>query len=327
MKRIHWRELAACIIVGAAASCASEHPPGNVIPETRAQTLALAQVPGATVKSHELEREGGRWIYSYDLEVRGQEGVEEIHVDALTGEVLAHEHEGAGVERREEEDEAGEEASGAPSNPATVRTPYAPDIEADEFADRIDNPFFPLVPGTALRYASTDGGETGTVTVTDRTRTVMGITATVVLDQVYSDGELAEETYDWYAQDEEGNVWYMGEDSRELEGGQVTSTAGSWEAGRDGALPGIIMLAQPAVGQRYRQEYLEGEAADIGKVLELGVSVTTPYGSFQDCIRTENTTPLEPRVRETKVYCRGVGLVLENEGPGSRNELVAVERN
>lgn len=316
-----------------AAACAGARPPENVIPESDAQAAALAAVPGATVQDRELEKEGGRWIYSFDLVVSGREGIEEIHVDALTGEVVGREHEGAAEERGEADEEGTEpgeelpEARARTSNPAPVAEPYEPAFDASAMADRIDNPFFPLVPGTTFRYANANEGETGAVTVTDERRTVMGVPVTVVLDRVYADGELEEETYDWYAQDSDGNVWYMGEDTREMEEGQTVSTSGSWEAGRQGALPGIIMLARPTRGRRYRQEYRRGAAEDVGRVLEQGVRVTVPYGSFSDCIRTEDTTPLEPAVRETKVYCRGVGLVLEDEGAGSRNELVAVEKS
>lgn len=319
----------AWILLCTGSACAGPQPPEDVLPETQARAAALAEVPGARVRSQELEREQGTWVYSYDLEVAGREGVEEILIDAVTGEVVAREHETPEQERLEKEreppEEAGAAAAGSGTHPAAVATPYEPDVDPASFVDRVDNPYFPLTPGTVFRYANSNGRATNVVTVTDRTKEVMGIAATVVLDRGYADGELVEETYDWYAQDRRGNVWYLGEDSREMEKGRAVSTSGSWEAGRDGARPGIIMLAHPAPGERYRQEYREGEAEDIGTVLETGAEVTVPYGAFSDCVRTEDTTPLEPDVRETKVYCRGTGLVLENEGPDSRNRLVAVE--
>lgn len=212
------------------------------------------------------------------------------------------------------------------TGPSLARDPR-PEVDPSDFVDRIDNPYFPLEPGTVFRYANGDGRGTNVVTVTAERKTVMGIRATVVLDEEFSAGVPVESTYDWYAQDREGTVWYLGEDTREVERERVVSSAGSWEAGREGARPGILMLAHPVPGERYRQEYLEGEAEDMGRVLEVDVSATVPAGTWDDCIRTEDTTPLEPEVRETKVYCRGVGLVLEDEGPGSRNELVAVERH
>jgi len=221
--------------------------------------------------------------------------------------------------------EAEESEAGARTTSAPVTQPYEPHIDAGDFVARVDNPFFPLVPGTVFRYESTSG-EKGVVTVTDRTRKIAGISATVVHDQVFEEGELAEDTYDWYAQDRAGNVWYLGEDSHEMQNGQEISTTGSWETGQAGAKPGLAMPAQPSVGQAYRQEYRPGVAEDQGRIEAIGVSATVPYGAFDDCIRTVDTTPLEPAVRETKLYCRDVGLVQENEGPESVNRLVAVDR-
>ena len=130
-------------------------------------------------------------------------------------------------------------------------------------------------------------------------------------DTVTVDDELVEDTYDWYAQDKEGNVWYMGEDSKEYEDGAVVSTEGSWEAGVDGAKPGMIMKGNPQAGDSYRQEYYKGEAEDMAKVISLNESVSVPYGSFENCLQTEEWTPLEPDVLEHKYYAPSVGLVLE----------------
>ncbi len=315
------------------AACAG-HPPENRVPEADARAAALALVPGATVNGQELEREGGRWIYSFDLLVAGRPGVEEVHVDAVTGKVLAREHEGPGDEATEAAQERGDggvaaeaAAPGASTEtPAPVTGPYEPAIVARDFVAGVDNPYFPLVPGTVYRYESTNG-EKNVVTVTDQTEDIQGIAATVVLDQEYGDdGALAEETYDWYAQDRAGNVWYLGEASREMANGRVVSTTGSWRAGEAGARPGLIMPAHPAVGQAYRQEYRKGVAEDEGRVSAVNVSATVPYGSFNDCIGTVDTTPLEPSVRETKLYCRGLGLVQEDEGPGAVNRLISVAR-
>ena len=126
----------------------------------------------------------------------------------------------------------------------------------------------------------------------------MGVTTIVVWDRVWLNNELIEETYDWYAQDKEGNVWYFGEDSKEYENGMVVSTKGSWEAGVDGAKPGIIMEAHLRVGESYRQEYYKGEAEDMADVVAVGVTVTIPYGTFEDCLKTRNWSQIDPNLNE-----------------------------
>lgn len=148
------------------------------------------------------------------------------------------------------------------------------------------------------------------VEVTDQTRDIAGITATVVHDQVTEDGELVEDTFDWYAQDAQGNLWYLGEDTKEYEGGEVVSTAGSWEHGVDGALAGIILPASVAAGQAFRQEYYAGEAEDNAMILSVSEFVAVAFGSFEDVIMTRDTTPLEPDILEYKFYAPGVGLVM-----------------
>lgn len=202
---------------------------------------------------------------------------------------------------------------------------------ASDFVALADNPYYPLIPGTTFQYHSDtpDGTEINTVEVTHDTRMILGIAATVVHDRVYLDGELTEDTYDWYAQDVEGNVWYLGEFSCEIEGGQCASTEGSWEAGVSGATAGIIMWANPAAhrGETYRQEFLEGEAEDVAKVLRSNASVETPYGSFTGCLETMDWSLLEPADREHKFYCPGTGLVLEVSPSGGRvkNELENIQ--
>ncbi len=129
----------------------------------------------------------------------------------------------------------------------------------------------------------------------------------MVDDRAWEGGQLIEKTYDWFAQDKEGTVWYFGEDTKEYENGEVVSTKGSWEAGVDGAKPGIIMQADPKVGQTYRQEYYPGEAEDMAKVLSLDASVTVPYGFFDHVLETKEWTPLQPVFFEKKYYVRGVG--------------------
>lgn len=165
------------------------------------------------------------------------------------------------------------------------------------------------------------------VIVTNQTREVMGITCMVVRDTVTIDGEMMEDTYDWYAQDTHGNVWYMGEDSKEFEDGKFTTSEGSWEAGLDGAKPGIIMLANPLEGLYYRQEYYKDEAEDMGAVIKLNESKTVSYGSFNNLLVIKDFTPLEPGIAEYKYFAPGIGLICEEvvEGGAGRIELKSIE--
>ncbi|MCV0402620.1 MAG: hypothetical protein K5924_02800 [Chloroflexi bacterium] len=208
----------------------------------------------------------------------------------------------------------------AGSHPAAVASdaPYAPDIDPANFTTTIDNPYFPLVPGTRWVLNGTGGtsNEVTVLEVLDETRTVMGVECVVVRDIVTRDGQPIEITDDWFAQDVDGNVWYFGEDTGEYADGEVVSTAGAWEAGVDGAQPGILMPGDPTIGAAYRQEYYAGEAEDMGKVVELGASVTTPLGSWDDVLVTEDWTPLSPGITERKYYARGIGLVKEHHVGG-----------
>ncbi len=204
------------------------------------------------------------------------------------------------------------------ANPAPVAKgqSYQPDVPPpSEFVATVDNPYMPWIPGTKMVFEGVSDGqrERNVVFVTDRTEMVMGVAATVVHDQVFSaNGDLAEDTFDWYAQDTAGNVWYFGEDTAEYKNGSVTSTAGSWKAGVDGAQPGVVMLAQPTVGEAYHQEFRKGEAEDVGKVIAVGDSVDVPYGPFDKVVVTEDTTPLEPQIVEHKFYAPGIGVVIEH---------------
>jgi hypothetical protein len=203
---------------------------------------------------------------------------------------------------------------------------YNPTIDPADFVAEVTNTYLPLAPGTVFHYQTVGTTETTTTTVTADTRVIMGVTCVVVHDVVMDEGEVVEDTYDWYAQDRQGNVWYFGEDSTAYDGGQ-TSTEGSWEAGVGGALPGIVMAANPAVGDTYRQEYLAGVAEDRAEVLALGESATVPYGAFQGCVRTKDWTDLEPDVVENKTFCPGAGQVLAVtvQGGNEREELVDVD--
>jgi hypothetical protein len=182
---------------------------------------------------------------------------------------------------------------------------YTPHIDPAEFTTKIDNEYFPMKPGTTFFYEGK--GERDEMSVTHQTKKVMGVECVVVDDRAWEDGKLIEKTYDWFAQDKEGTVWYFGEDTKEYENGKVTSTNGSWEAGVDGAKPGIIMQAHPKVGQVYHQEYYPGEAMDMAKVLSLDASVRVSYGSYDHVIETKEWTPLQPVFYEKKYYVRGVG--------------------
>ena len=222
----------------------------------------------------------------------------------------------------------GPSGNAAGSTKAT-QAAYSPHIDPADFTTKIDNKFFPLEPGTTFVYKgkTEDATESDVVAVTSETKNIMGVECVVVKDTVTEDGETTEKTYDWYAQDDKGNVWYFGEDSKEYENGKVKSTGGSWEAGKDGAKPGIIMPASPKVGETYRQEYYEGEAEDMARALNLDTSATVPYGSFEHLLMTREWTPLEPNIAEHKYYAAGVGNVLEVsiEGPQERLELVEVK--
>ncbi|AKB32634.1 hypothetical protein MSSIH_1944 [Methanosarcina siciliae HI350] len=204
---------------------------------------------------------------------------------------------------------------------------YSSVINPDDFVEVIDNPYFPLTPGTTFVYEGESEGEPirDEVYVTNETRTVMGVKTIVVRDREFEDGELAEETFDWYAQDKDGNVWYFGEDSREYDEGEVVSTEGSWEAGVNGAQPGIIMKGNPQVGDTYRQEYLAGEAEDMAEVVSMNESVSVPYGSFENCLKTREWTPLEPGIEENKYYAAETGLLLEITVRGEAEKLELVE--
>jgi hypothetical protein len=204
---------------------------------------------------------------------------------------------------------------------------YAPAIDPADFVDAVDNPYFPLVPGSRWVYEGESDGESERieVEVLEARRAIMGISAVIVRDTVYVDGEIAEDTFDWFAQDTEGNVWYLGEDTHEYEDGVPVNAAGAWEFGVDGALPGIVMPADPAPGAAYRQEYYAGEAEDMGEILEVGSTVTIGLGEYTDVVVTEDWTPLEPDVVEHKSYAPGVGLIRESQVAGGDGTIELVE--
>jgi len=204
-------------------------------------------------------------------------------------------------------------------NGGACSRPYAPTIRPADFTDAggqpnaIDNPYFPLVPGTTFTYEGLKDGAPlrDVMTVTSATRTLMGVTVRVVRDQGFADGVLAEDTFDWYAQDDLGNVWYFGEDTRELdENGNVLTTEGSWEAGAGDNLPGILMKAQPRSGKTQRQEFAPDVAVDMATVLSVHRQITVPADTYRNVVLTKEFSCLEKGV-DHKWYAPGVGLVAE----------------
>ncbi len=217
---------------------------------------------------------------------------------------------------------------GLPQDPTQdPRDVPAPPVLASDFQTTIDNPWWPLVVGTTHRYVERNGKERSEaiVTVTAERKLILGVSCVVVHDQLLRDGKVLEDTFDWYAQDRRGNVWYFGEDTREYDDKGRSDTAGSWEAGVGGAQPGIVMQANPAPGPPYRQEYLRGEAEDMGQVIATNDVIDVPFGHFTGGLRTREWSELEAG-SERKWYARGIGFVRSESDSGEIVELVAIER-
>jgi hypothetical protein len=207
--------------------------------------------------------------------------------------------------------------------------PYDPAISPANFVSKIDNPYFPLKPGTNFIYEgqTSEGFTHNEFFVTRNTRVILGVTCVEVHDSVFLDGELAEDTLDWFAQDKDGNVWYFGENTHELEDGLITTIDGTFMAGVDGAKPGIIMKAHPAVGDFYRQEFDLANAEDFAETLSVSDSVVVPAGSFSGCLKSQETTPLETDLLEFKFYAPGVGNVLTiDANTGERIQLIRITK-
>ena len=211
--------------------------------------------------------------------------------------------------------------------------PYDPVINPANFIHPDDfpahpNQYFPLTPGTTFTYESPT--EINKVIVTNNTKTILDAICREVHDTVnlVATGELTEDTLDWFCQDVDGNDWYFGENTKQLEGGLVVGLEGAWTAGVDGAKPGIVMKAHPAIGDVYRQEFSPGVAEDIAEVVSLTETVTVPYNggtTFTNCLKTKETTPLDPEDVEYKFYCPGIGFVLAiDANTGVRQELTAI---
>ena len=219
----------------------------------------------------------------------------------------------------------GSSQGGRCTNPAG----YEPAIVAADFSTTITNPYIGYAaPGTVLKYTQSSGDVVEQDVLAD-TKTILGVKTLVVHDFLTSTaGQLLEDTYDYFAQDGAGAVWYFGEDTVAYSG-IMSSTAGSWLAGERCAKPGIVMKASPLVGDHYRQEYLPGEAEDEAEVVSLTASVTVPFGSFTDCLETKETSALAPGDVENKYYCAGFGLLLSADigsiDAGKREELVSID--
>lgn len=243
------------------------------------------------------------------------------------GTILALSVGGAGVAIAWDDDDGDGRWGGYKSSLPQGSEPVC--LDPADFTTRIDNRYWPMAPGSKWVYRETeaDREQRIEVTVADETKTIEGITARVVHDVVTENGELVEDTFDWYAQDSTGNVWYLGEDTKEYENGEVVSTSGSWEHGVDGAYAGIIMPAKPRVGLSYRQEYYAGEAEDAARILSLDEKVEVPFGSFEHVLMTKDFTPLEPDLLEHKFYAPDVGpvLTLAISGGSARGELVSYQ--
>jgi hypothetical protein len=207
-------------------------------------------------------------------------------------------------------------------------TSYHPRIDPADFSPHVTNELFPLTPGKILVYTGTKDGKPALdlFAPSHRTRVIAGVRTRVVQDRGYLNNVLAERTSDYYAQDRCGNVWYFGEDTAELDRhGHVVSTEGTWHAGVDGAQPGVFMQAHPQLGRRFRQEWYQGQAEDVFKVIDRSARVTVPYGSFRHALRTAEWTALEPDVLDNKYYVRGIGEVAELAVKGPREEFKLVE--
>jgi hypothetical protein len=270
----------------------------------RASSAALEATGGGRVTGTEV---GDEESY-YEVEVTRADG-SQVDVQLDRGFRV--------VSRAADHEEAA--AAAAPAGPRDV-------------SPRIDNPYLPFAPGSRWVYRETAGDgsvQRVVVTATRRTRRIAnGMTARVVRDTVTERGHLVEDTFDWYVQDRRGNVWYVGEDTKEYEGGKVVTTKGSWEAGVGGARPGLAMPARPRPGREYSQERFPGEAEDMARVLSIDDQAEVPAGHYRRAVLTKEWNPLEPRVLEYKLYAPRVGVVLElgASGGADRAELLSFER-
>ena len=217
-----------------------------------------------------------------------------------------------------------------PLQTAIVEQDYNPQINPGDFTANIANKYLTFAPGTTYFYEgkAEEGTERIEVYVTGNIKKIMGVNVLEVRDRVWLNNELIEDTKDWYAQDKQGNVWYFGEDSKEIVNGKIAITAGSWVAGFYDAKPGIVMKANPQIGDSYRQGYYKGQAEDMADVVALGVKVKVKYGSFENCLQTREWNPLEPGADEYKYYCPEAGNMVLEAGieDGEQVQLVDVKK-
>jgi hypothetical protein len=201
-------------------------------------------------------------------------------------------------------------------------------IHPANFVSQVDNPYFPLVPGTTLRYRGVDKDGTtpqfDTFAVTHQRKLIMGVSCTVVRDTVTSRGRPVQRTYDWFAQDRQGNVWYMGEETQELKYGRFGKMIDSGPAGMNGAQPGLMMEAHPATGDSYWQFHWPGHAMDTTIVLGSGGQLKLPIRSFNGSLLTQEQSPLEPGVKDQKWSVAGIGYVRERAASGSHEQIKLV---
>src|SRR3954469_18944919 len=225
---------------------------------------------------------------------------------------------------------SGDNSSSAATQSGTNTLPQTSEpsnLNPADFSTPIDNPYWPMPVGATWHvHVSNPQGESlqETITVENKTKRIAdGVTARVVHDVVYDQGKPTEITDDWYSQDAEGNIWYFGEDTASLDHG-TWDRSGSFEAGKDGAEPGVAMSANPEVGLTYREEYYAGHAEDRTKVLALDQQVQAPAGHFTGAILTDDPSPIEPDVSEYKLYAKGVGPVVavSVSGEAEREDLV-----
>jgi hypothetical protein len=212
-----------------------------------------------------------------------------------------------------------------------LRTSTGSTVDPADFVLPVDNPYFPLRPGTTYRHDGVKEGRRAVdvFAVTHRTKKILGVTNTVVVDRLYVNGRLEEIAHDWYTQDRQGNVWYFGETIKEYDPiGKRIPAKGAWEAGVDGARPGIVMPAEPKVGQVFRPEFYKGKAEDRYKILDLSRNVATPFRSFSEVLVMSEQTRLEPGVVGLKYHARGFGQIKESvaKGPHETLRLVSVKR-
>jgi hypothetical protein len=223
------------------------------------------------------------------------------------------------------------ESTPGPEQPLPIGADQV-NLDPADFSADVTNPFWPMKPGTRWTYRNVENGQPPQdieVVVTTATKKLAnGVTARAVRDTARVKGQITEDTVDWYAQDTKGNVWYMGEDTAEFKNGKIDTREGSWEAGKDGAMPGIMLPAQPQDGQNYRQEYKKGEAEDNGEVIATNDLVEVKAGHYKDALVTMDTSSVETTAVEYKFYAPGVGplLALDVSGGAAREELVKIDK-